>query len=99
MTKILAITKRLRFSHSLSDLDSDLMIGIGAEGLARAAARCDHGQKPICSEFWEIELLGDYTVAILATIGLVIVFTVPVVWQFLQPNDDDFGDISKKPRQ
>ena len=43
MTKILGITKRLRFSHSLSDLDPDLMIGIGAEGLARAAARCDHG--------------------------------------------------------
>ena len=43
MTKILAITKRLRFSHSLSDLDPDLMIGIGGEGLARAAARCDHG--------------------------------------------------------
>ena len=44
-------------------------------------------------------ILGDYTVAILATIALVIVFTVPVVWQFLQPNDDDFGDISKKQRQ
>ncbi len=43
--------------------------------------------------------MGDYTVAILATIGLIIVFTVPVVWQFLQRNDDDFGDISKKPKQ
>ena len=48
---------------------------------------------------WILKVLGDYTVAILATIGLVVVFTVPVVWQFLQPNDDDFGDISKKPRQ
>ena len=42
---------------------------------------------------------GDYTVAIWATIGLVIVFTVPVVWQFLQPNDDDFGDLTKRPEQ
>ena len=43
MTKILAITKRLRFSRSLINLDPDVMSGIGAEGLARAAARCDHG--------------------------------------------------------
>ena len=35
---------------------------------------------------------GDYTVAIWATVGLTVLFTVPVVWQFLQPNDDDFGD-------
>ena len=41
---------------------------------------------------------GDYTMAIWATIGLVIVFTVPVVWQFLQPNDDDFGDLTKRPK-
>ena len=25
-----------------------------------------------------------------------VVFTVPVVWQFLQPNDDDFGDLTKR---
>ena len=42
--------------------------------------------------------MGDYTTAILATIALVVVFTVPVVWQFLQPNDDDFGDLTKKPK-
>lgn len=40
--------------------------------------------------------MGDYTTAIIATIVLVVVFTVPVVWQFLQPNDDDFGDLTKK---
>jgi hypothetical protein len=57
------------------------------------------GQKALCCDAIEPLILGDYTVAILATIGLVIVFTVPVVWQFLQPNDDDFGDISKKPKQ
>ena len=37
---------------------------------------------------------GDYTVAIWATIGLTVLFTVPVMWQFLQPNDDDFGAVS-----
>ena len=50
---------------------------------------------------WAVESLGmngDYTVAIWATIGLTVVFTVPVVWQFLQPNDDDFGDITKRPK-
>tara|TARA_B000000565_G_scaffold158795_1_gene120142 strand:- start:312 stop:443 length:132 start_codon:yes stop_codon:yes gene_type:complete len=41
---------------------------------------------------------GDYTVAIWATVGLTVLFTVPVVWQFLQPNDDDFGDITKRPK-
>ncbi len=44
----------------------------------------------------EIDQMGDYTVAIWATIGLVVVFTVPVVWQFMQPNDDDFGDLTKR---
>ena len=39
--------------------------------------------------------MGDYTVAIWATVGLVILFTVPVVWQFMQPNDDDFGDLTR----
>ena len=72
---------------------------IDAEGLVSDAVRCDHGKKALCSDPSEIKILGNYTVAILATIGLVIVFTVPVVWQFLQPNDDDFGDISKKPKQ
>ena len=42
--------------------------------------------------------VGDYTVAIWATVGLVVAFTVPVVWQFLQPNDDDFGDLTKRPK-
>ena len=41
---------------------------------------------------------GDYTVAIGATIVLVVVFTIPVIWQFLQPNDDDFGDLTKRPK-
>ena len=48
--------------------------------------------------FWTAQM-GDYTVAIWATVGLVILFTVPVVWQFMQPNDDDFGDLTKKPRK
>lgn len=43
--------------------------------------------------------MGDYTGAIVATIVIAVLFTVPVVWQFLQPNDDDFGDLSKKPKQ
>jgi hypothetical protein len=72
---------------------------MAAVRLACSEARCDHGYKALCSDSLEIKILGNYTVAILATIGLVIVFTVPVVWQFLQPNDDDFGDISKKPKQ
>jgi hypothetical protein len=76
-----------------------LLIGMAAVRLACGEARCDHGYKALCSDSLEIKILGNYTVAILATIGLVIVFTVPVVWQFLQPNDDDFGDISKKPKQ
>ena len=44
-------------------------------------------------------LMGDYTGAIVATVVIAVLFTVPVVWQFLQPNDDDFGDLSKKPKQ
>ena len=72
---------------------------MAAVRLACGEARCDHGYKALCSDSLEIKILGNYTVAILATIGLVIVFTVPVVWQFLQPNDDDFADISKKPKQ
>ncbi len=43
--------------------------------------------------------MEDYTVAIGATIALIVLFTVPVVWQFLQPNDDNFGDISRRPRK
>ena len=42
--------------------------------------------------------MGDYTGAIIATVVLAVVFTTAVVWQFLQPNDDDFGDLSKKPK-
>jgi hypothetical protein len=61
--------------------------------------QCDAALEALEWASTDDQILGDYTVAILATIGLVIVFTVPVVWQFLQPNDDDFGDISKKPRQ
>ena len=41
---------------------------------------------------------GDYTVAIWPTIGLTVLFAAPVVWQLLQPNDDDFGDITKRPK-
>ena len=40
--------------------------------------------------------MGDYTTAIWVTIGLTVVLTVPVVWQFLQPNDDDFGDLTRR---
>ena len=42
--------------------------------------------------------MGDYTVAIWATVGLMVAFTVPVVWQFLQPIDDDFCDLTKRPK-
>ena len=38
--------------------------------------------------------MGDYTTAIWVTIGLTVALTVPVVWHFLQPNDDDFGDLT-----
>lgn len=102
MIKTLATAKWLRFNRSLIDPDrSDpwFVDGMAAVRLACGEARCDHGYKALCSDSLEIKILGNYTVAILATIGLVIVFTVPVVWQFLQPNDDDFGDISKKPKQ
>jgi hypothetical protein len=47
----------------------------------------------------DFSLMGDYTGAIVATVVIAVLFTVPVVWQFLQPNDDDFGDLSKKPKQ
>lgn len=40
--------------------------------------------------------MGDYTTAIWVTIGLTVALTVPVVWQFLQPNDDDFGDLTRR---
>ena len=102
MSKTLATAKWLRFNRSLIDPDRPdpgLLIRMAAVRLACSEARCDHGYKALCSDSLEIKILGNYTVAFLATIGLVIVFTVPVVWQFLQPNDDDFGDISKKPKQ
>ena len=40
--------------------------------------------------------MGDYGTAIWVTIGLTVIFTVPVVWQFLPLNDDDFGDLTRK---
>ena len=40
--------------------------------------------------------MGDYTTAIWVTIGLTVALTVPVVWQFLQPNDDEFGDLTRR---
>ena len=40
--------------------------------------------------------MGDYTAAIWVTIGLTVILTVPVVWQFMQPNDDDFGDLTRR---
>ena len=40
--------------------------------------------------------MGDYGTAIWVTIGLAVVLTIPVVWQFLQPNDDDFGDLTRR---
>jgi hypothetical protein len=42
--------------------------------------------------------MGDYAVPILVTIGITVVLTAATVWQFLQPNDDDFGDITKRPK-
>ena len=42
--------------------------------------------------------MGEYAIPILATIGITVVLTGATVWQFLQPNDDDFGDISKRPK-
>ena len=53
---------------------------------------------PVMVAIADEDPVGDYTVAIWATIGLVVVFTVPVVWQFMQPNDDDFGDLTKRPK-
>ena len=44
----------------------------------------------------EIFSLDDYSTAIWVTIGLAVILTVPVVWQLLQPNDDDFGDLTKR---
>ena len=38
----------------------------------------------------------DYTTMIFVTIGLTVALTVPVVWQFLQPNDDYFGDLTRR---
>ncbi len=40
--------------------------------------------------------MGDYGTAIWVTIGLAVILTIPVVWQFLQPNDDDFGDLTRR---
>ena len=43
--------------------------------------------------------MGDYITAIWVTIGLKVATTTPVVWQFLQPNDDDFGDLTAEVSQ
>ena len=40
--------------------------------------------------------MGDYTTAIWVTIGLTVALTVPAFWQFLQPNNDDFGDLTRR---
>ena len=40
--------------------------------------------------------MGDYGTAIWVTIGLAVALTIPVVWQFMQPNDDDFGDLTRR---
>ena len=40
--------------------------------------------------------MGDYTTMTLVTIGLTVALTVPVFWQFLQPNDDYFGDLTRR---
>ena len=57
---------------------------------AAASARTGYG-----AQKWGHDM-GDYTTAIWVTIGLTIALTVPVVWQFLQPNDDDFGDLTRR---
>ena len=40
--------------------------------------------------------MGDYTTAIWVTIGLTVSLNLPVDWQNLQPNDDDFGDLTRR---
>ncbi|MEB3240531.1 MAG: hypothetical protein VKJ31_00665 [Synechococcus sp.] len=40
--------------------------------------------------------MSDYTTPIVVTVLLTVVFTAATVWQFLQPQDDDFGDISSR---
>ena len=93
-----------KVKNSFPNLAIDAMLGIKApsrqlifalwpsrvtnEGLLR--------RFPVKVTIAELDQMGDYTVAIWATIGLVVVFTVPVVWQFMQPNDDDFGDLTKR---
>ena len=76
--------------------------------IAKQTGRCKHSPRGLGHQpseapvkVWATESLGmngDYTVAIWATIGLTVLFTVPVVWQFLRPSDDDFGDITKRPK-
>ena len=57
--------------------------------------RCCFGPDWLRSQKWGHDM-GDYTTAIWVTIGLTVALTVPVVWQFLQPNDDDFGDLTRR---
>ena len=40
--------------------------------------------------------MGDYGTAIWVTVGLAVILTIPVVWQILQPKDDDFGDLTRR---
>ncbi len=64
-------------------------------------SRCDSGVRRLFNPDWLRSAgwghgMGDYTTAIWVTIGLTVALTVPVVWQFLQPNDDDFGDLTRR---
>ena len=43
-----------------------------------------------------LDAMSDYTTPIVVTVLLTVVFTAATVWQFLQPQDDDFGDISSR---
>ena len=69
--------------------------------LCEGVSRCDWRVRCFFSPNWLRSAglgtgMGDYTTAIWVTIGLTVALTVPVVWQFLQPNDDDFGDLTRR---
>ena len=40
--------------------------------------------------------MGDYSIGIWVTICLMVVLTIPIVLKFLKPNDDDFGDLTRR---
>ncbi|MEB3177170.1 MAG: hypothetical protein VKJ87_06195 [Synechococcus sp.] len=40
--------------------------------------------------------MSDYTTPIVVTVVITVVLTAATVWQFLQPQDDNFGDLSRK---